>query len=710
MLSNLNEKQKEAVLAIEGPVMVFAGAGSGKTRTLTYRVAYMIDQKKIKPYHILAITFTNKATNEMKDRLLNLVGTDSYDVTISTFHSLCARILRREIPVLGYDRSFNIIDEDEQLKIINDVLKDNNIDKKQYPGKHLQKKINNCKCFNTKPDEPIEQKVMNLYEEKMKALNLLDFEDLLLKTHEIFSSYPEVLDKYAHRYQYVLVDEFQDTNLIQYEIVKLLAKNSRNIFVVGDDDQSIYSFRGTNYENMNLFKKDFPDYQIFYLTQNYRSTQTILEGCNRLISNNQNREKKELFSKQIGSKMDVQIYQAPNEKIEVEYILDQIFSLKLKGAEHTDFAVLYRNSVLLRNLEIGLIQAGLPYQVFGGVSYLRRREIKDVIAYFKLIVNPNDTYSFTRIVNVPSRLLGEATINKVLEIKKKYRLTLFGAIDACQTILSKKRYETLVEFKNMIIELKQLMDTENLIVVYEKLLELTKYRDYLSNEDDSTERLENIEEFKSILLQIEEDNRPLTRLEKLEEAFDQALLADDKLQNQRQDRNGITLSTIHSVKGLEFSYVFVIGLEENVFPNIYRFTSEDEIEEERRIAYVAFTRAKKRLYLLSSQNRLLYGERFSNRTSRFLLEFMGANQSNETLNEFNQEPLFINSENNSVNKKIKLLSDDERPKYNIGDKVVHNKFGNGIIIAIDGDIGQIFFDQEKKLTKIMLSHPALQKK
>ena len=461
---------------------------------------------------------------------------------------------------------------------------------------------------------------------------------------------------------------------------------------------------------MNLFKKDFPDYQIFYLTQNYRSTQTILEGCNRLISNNQNREKKELFSKQIGSKMDVQIYQAPNEKIEVEYILDQIFSLKLKGAEHTDFAVLYRNSVLLRNLEIGLIQAGLPYQVFGGVSYLRRREIKDVIAYFKLIVNPNDTYSFTRIVNVPSRLLGEATINKVLEIKKKYRLTLFGAIDACQTILSKKRYETLVEFKNMIIELKQLMDTENLIVVYEKLLELTKYRDYLSNEDDSTERLENIEEFKSILLQIEEDNRPLTRLEKLEEAFDQALLADDKLQNQRQDRNGITLSTIHSVKGLEFSYVFVIGLEENVFPNIYRFTSEDEIEEERRIAYVAFTRAKKRLYLLSSQNRLLYGERFSNRTSRFLLEFMGANQSNETLNEFNQEPLFINSENNSVNKKIKLLSDDERPKYNIGDKVVHNKFGNGIIIAIDGDIGQIFFDQEKKLTKIMLSHPALQKK
>lgn len=710
MLSNLNEKQREAVLAVEGPVMVFAGAGSGKTRTLTYRVAYMIDQKKIKPYHILAITFTNKATNEMKDRLLNLVGTDSYDVTISTFHSLCARILRREIHLLGYERSFNIIDEDEQLKIVNEVLKENNIDKKQYPGKHVQKKINYCKCFNTKPDDPIEKKIMNLYEEKMKSLNLLDFEDLLLKIHEIFSSYPDVLNKYAHRYQYILVDEFQDTNLIQYEIVKLLAKNNRNIFVVGDDDQSIYSFRGTNYENMNLFKKDFPEYQIFYLTQNYRSTQTILEGCNRLISNNQYREKKELFSKEIGSQMDVQIYQAPNEKIEVDYILDQIFSLKLKGAEYTDFAVLYRNSVLLRNLEIGLIQAGLPYQVFGGVSYLRRREIKDVIAYFKLMVNPNDTYSFTRIVNVPSRLLGEATINKVLEIKKKYRLTLFAAIDACQTILSQKRYETLMEFKNMIIELQQLMENENLIVVYEKLLELTKYRDYLMNEDDSTDRLENIEEFKSILLQIEEDNRPLTRLEKLEEAFDQAILADDKLQNQRQDRQGITLSTIHSVKGLEFAYVFVIGLEENVFPNIYRFTSEDELEEERRIAYVAFTRAKKRLYLLSSQNRLLYGERFSNRTSRFLLEFMGVNQSDETLKEFNQEPLFINQDNNSANKKIKLLSDDERPKYNIGDKVVHNKFGNGIIIAIDGDIGQIFFDQEKKLTKIMLSHPALQKK
>lgn len=701
MLSNLNSQQQKAVLAVDGPVMVFAGAGSGKTRALTYRVAYMIDKAKIAPGNILAITFTNKATNEMRERLLKLIGPYSYDVTISTFHSLCARILRREISVLGYKSSFTILDEEEQLKIINEVIKEANYDRKQYPGKRIQKTLNYHKCFGTKPSDPVEREIFQLYEKKMKAENLLDFEDLLLKVKEIFSDYPEILEKYAEKYRYILVDEFQDTNLIQYEIVKMMTKKSRNLFVVGDDDQSIYSFRGTNYENMQLFKKDYPEHQLFHLTQNYRSTQVILEGCNRMIANNKNREKKELFSEIPGDPSDVKIYQAYNEKLEVDYILNEIFSLKLKGADYSSFAVLYRNSVLMRNLELGLIQMGLPYRVFGGISYLRRREIKDIIAYFKLVVDHDDVHSFQRIVNVPSRLIGEQTVRKVLEIREKYKLDLFSAIDACKTLLTPKRYQTLVEFRNLIISLREKMETENLLAVYENLLEEIKYRDFMNQLDNPEERLENLEEFKSILIQIETDERSLTRLEKLQEAFDEAILADDKLQNQRQSHDGITLSTIHSAKGLEFDYVFVIGLEENVFPNVYRFDSEAELEEERRIAYVAFTRAKKKLYLLSAQRRLLYGEIFQNPTSRFVLEFTGAKQEAEE--DFNQDVYF------DMETKQTEETEEAQADYRVGDKVIHKAFGTGIIIAIEGDTGQIFFDREKRLTKIMLSHPALRK-
>lgn len=701
MLSNLNEQQKAAVLAVEGPVMVFAGAGSGKTRTLTYRVAYMIDACNIKPYNILAITFTKKATNEMKERLIELIGPFAYDVTISTFHSLCARILRKEITHLGYARNFNILDEEEQLKVINDVLKENNIDKKKYPGRYMQRVIKFSKSFNVLPEDPYERNVYNMYEEKMQELNLLDFDDLLIKTHELFKNHEQVLEKYRNIFKYVLVDEFQDTNLIQYKIIKLLTLESRNIFVVGDDDQSIYSFRGTNYENMQLFKNDFSEYKIYYLTENYRSPQSILNGCNRLISHNVNREKKELFSQNPGSEDDVVIHQAYNEKQEVDFILDSIFSLKMQGVEYKDIAILYRNTVLLRNLELGIIQMGLPYKVFGGIPYLRRREIKDIMAYFKLMIDIDDEYSFRRVVNVPSRMLGETTISKVIELKNNYKISVFEAIDASKSILSERRFNALTEFKNLIIEFRDRLQTDNLIDLYEELLERIEYREYLKKEDDAEDRLDNIEEFKSILYQIETENEDLSRYERLEEAFDQALLNDDVKQNQKQALDGITLSTIHSVKGLEFDYVFVIGLEENVFPNVRRFAETEEIEEERRIAYVAFTRARKKLFLLSAQNRLLYGDRFVNRPSRFLLEFIGSSL---------EEEIFKEESKVEEVSKVKLLSEDEKPNYKPSDKVIHNKFGEGIIIAINKDIGQIFFDSSKDIKQIMLNHPALRKK
>jgi len=701
MLSNLNEQQKAAVLAVEGPVMVFAGAGSGKTRTLTYRVAYMIDACNIKPYNILAITFTKKATNEMKERLIELIGPFAYDVTISTFHSLCARILRKEITHLGYARNFNILDEEEQLKVINDVLKENNIDKKKYPGRYMQRVIKFSKSFNVLPEDPYERNVYNMYEEKMQELNLLDFDDLLIKTHELFKNHEQVLEKYRNIFKYVLVDEFQDTNLIQYKIIKLLTLESKNIFVVGDDDQSIYSFRGTNYENMQLFKNDFSEYKIYYLTENYRSPQSILNGCNRLISHNVNREKKELFSQNPGSEDDVVIHQAYNEKQEVDFILDSIFSLKMQGVEYKDIAILYRNTVLLRNLELGIIQMGLPYKVFGGIPYLRRREIKDIMAYFKLMIDIDDEYSFRRVVNVPSRMLGETTISKVIELKNNYKISIFEAIDASKSILSERRFNALTEFKNLIIEFRDRLQTDNLIDLYEELLERIEYREYLKKEDDAEDRLDNIEEFKSILYQIETENEDLSRYERLEEAFDQALLNDDVKQNQKQALDGITLSTIHSVKGLEFDYVFVIGLEENVFPNVRRFAETEEIEEERRIAYVAFTRARKKLFLLSAQNRLLYGDRFVNRPSRFLLEFIGSSL---------EEEIFKEESKVEEVSKVKLLSEDEKPNYKPSDKVIHNKFGEGIIIAINKDIGQIFFDSSKDIKQIMLNHPALRKK
>lgn len=706
MLTSLNEQQRAAVLETEGPVMVFAGAGSGKTRTLTYRIAYMISEKHIKPSSILAITFTNKATNEMKERLISLVGIASYDLTISTFHSFCARILRREIVALGYERSFSILDEEEQLKVISDILKENNIDRKQYPAKAMQKSINYLKCFMQKPEFALEQRIMEWYENKMKSLNLLDFEDLLLKTYELFSLFPNVLMKYQHYFRYVLVDEFQDTNLVQYELMKMLTHESRNLFVVGDDDQSIYSFRGTNYENMNLFKKDYPEYKLFFLTQNYRSTQNILDGCNLLIQNNQNREPKKLFSLEPGDSTDVQIYQAYNEKEEVDYILDRIFSLKIKGAEYFQMAVLYRNSSLLRNLELGIIQMGLPYQVFGGISYLRRREVKDIIAYFKLIVNPDDVYSFQRVINVPSRSLGEATIAKVLEIKKQYKLSLPQAIDACKTIVSEKRYESLQNFQSMISMLSSRLDTDPLVFIFDELMEKIQYEQYLKEDDDGNERIENVQEFKSILMTIEESQSDMSRKERLQAAFDDAILSDDKLQNQRQNAKGITLSTIHSVKGLEFDYVFVIGLEENIFPNGYRFSQESEIEEERRIAYVAFTRAKKRLYLLSTKTRLLYGERFTNKTSRFVLEFTGANQIREDI----ETQVVGESKQGILQSKPTPQLKISSGHYRVGDKIIHDQFGEGIIIAINKDVGQIFFDQTKNLSKILLTHPALRKK
>ena len=713
MLELLNEAQRNAIKEVYGPTIVYAGAGSGKTRTLTYRIAYMIKEQGIDPNNILAITFTNKAANEMKERVKALVEFDYYSLTVSTFHSLCARILRREAHNIGYDSNFSIIDEEDQLKIINEILTEDHQDKRG--SKNLLKIISASKSLETKIDDPFVSQMKDKYNERLKKLNLLDFDDLLIKVRDLFLENIEVLEKYRKKYQFILVDEFQDTNKTQYQIVKLLALNHRNLFVVGDDDQSIYAFRGANYENTKLFKKDFPEHSSFTLAQNYRSTQFILDGCNRLISHNLDREKKKLFSDNIGSESDVVVYEAYSERDEVRYVLDQIELLKNRNNEYSDFAILYRSSSLLRNFELGLINYHIPYKVYGGISYLKRREIKDLTAYLKLIVNNNDINSFKRIVNVPPRGIGPTTVEKILQLVDKYNITLFEALDACASILPKSKYEVLIDFKNLILEYRDKLDELELVSIYNSLLTDLNYLEFLKEEDLESfdDRKDNLNEYKSILVHIENSKEDLPRIERLKEAFDDAILSDAYLQNAKEDPFGVTVSTIHSIKGLEFDYVFLVGLEDSIFPS-FRSIEEGSMEEERRVAYVACTRAKKKLYLTRARKRLIYGTNLMNPPSPFFIEFLGIEFKKEK-----EKPSFSDfdfGDISPVEKKMdKPINKVEEKKndpsiYHTGDKVVHKTFGDGIIVAINNDIGSIFFDSQKKLVNILLTHPALNKK
>ena len=696
MYQGLNEEQTMALLEVTGPVCVFAGAGSGKTRTLTMRIKYMIEDCLISPFNILAITYTNKATNEMKERLKER----SYGVTISTFHSLCTTILRREIEVLGYSRDFTICDEDDQLKIINEVVKDAGEDKSI--AKDLQKIIKRCKCDMSRPDSPFMEELLDKYNAKLKELNLLDFDDLLIKVYELFSQNKEILAKYQEKYQYILVDEFQDTNLVQYKIVKMLAAKYRNIFIVGDDDQSIYSFRGTNYENFNLFKQDFNDYKLFTLTTNYRSSQAILDYCNRLISHNKNRQEKNMKTTFLGNESDVVIKTSNTEEDEAFFIASKI--QEIANNSYDKIAVLYRNSALSRNIESELIHRSIPYKVFGGLSYLKRREVKDIIAYFKLMINPNDSVSFRRIINVPSRGIGLVTLEKFERLKKSQKVNFMDAIDLAESILPKSKYDTLKEFKELITRYSKRLLEDDLVDLFSDLTSEIEYNKYLEEEygkEDSKDRINNVNEFASILYKLDTHDLDKPRLVKLAELFDDLTLSENKRDSKEND-HGVTLSTIHSVKGLEFDTVFIIGLEESIFPSTFKFESDSELEEERRICYVGMTRAKSKLYLCHCITRILYGHKFQNKPSRFLIEAIGSRGINRKLSEDKKEEKKVVT---TSKKEIK-----EEAGYQISDTVIHQSFGEGIIISIDNQIGTIFFSSLKTTKKILLTHPSLSKK
>lgn len=690
IFDTLNKEQLEAIQTVEGPVMVFAGAGTGKTRTLISRIIYMIKERHIAPYHILAITFTKKATNEMRERLQHEIGNEASLVHISTIHSLCATILRKNANVIGFARNFEIIDEEDQLKAMNEIYKKADIEKRVLSPRVALKAIGDYKNKSCNELLGLLKTVYEEYQKYLKEHELMDFEDLLVLTENLFQQNPDILHFYQHAFQYVLVDELQDTNTVQYEIINLICKEHENIFAVGDDDQSIYSFRGAKIENMMKFREDHPNAKIIKLVQNYRSTNKILKGANAVIKNNKIREPKELYSNIEGTKHDISIQEAYYYEDEVRYVTNEIATLVHHyGYKYNDIAVIYRNGALSRNFELAFIQDRIPYNVYGSFAFLKRKEVKDMISYLRFIASPTKLIHFKRIINAPSRGVGDKTIEKLKELMTSPEMTILDAIDVYKETNNTSKTESLVEFKKIIDELRESLETLTLPEFFDVMIEKTGYMKMLEEEQEREEinRIDNVKEFKSILYQIENDNlnEGLTQTEKIEIGLDDLLLDTSTVDDHKED--GVVLSTIHSVKGLEFRAVFVIGLEEGIFPAI---RDEVDIEEERRVAYVGFTRAKERLYITCASRRLIYGRIVRNPKSRFLMEFL-----------------------NTGDNEKKVVEDNEQPKVQgeveVGSRVNHKFFGNGLVIAKDERFIQILFDKDQSIKKIAKNHPTITK-
>jgi len=687
LLDALNEQQLIAATSVEGPVMVFAGAGTGKTKTLIARIIYMIKEKNIKPYNILAITFTKKATAEMRERLdANLGREQASKVHISTIHSLCARILRRFIQNLGYKKDFEIIDDEEMLKILGEIYKENKVDRKIFSPRAMVKMIsdykNGLQVLRSK-----EKEIYELYEQYLRNNNMVDFDDLLILADKLLDI-PEILDFYQEWYHYILVDEFQDTNAIQYEIIKKLASKNKNLFVVGDDDQSIYSFRGACVDNMlNFAKTDYPNALVVKLVQNYRSNNKILKGANSLIKNNVMREPKELFTEIVGNETSVIVHDSYYYEDEVRYVINEIIHLvNHEHYEYSDIAILYRNNAISRNFELALIENSLPYSIYGGFSYLKRKEVKDIISYLRFIIDAAKVVHFKRIIDRPSRGIGDKTLEKLYNTMEEGNLDVLQAIDALYENNPSSKVVALKKFKDEITELRDDLEKYDLVTFFDKLLEKTGYLEMLKAEDtEEANRVNNVMEFKSILYRVEEifEDSDLTQREKIESTLDEIIL--DQSYGEETVNKSITLSTIHSIKGLEFRAVFVVGLEEGIFPSI---REDSDIEEERRVAYVAFTRAKDRLYLTSCSRRLIYGRVVRNQKSRFLTEFLVSKDL--------QEMAKKQAEANKKTGEIK-----------VGSKIVHTFFGYGMVIACDDRFVQILFEKDNTIRKITKDHPTI---
>lgn len=688
-LSTLNDKQKEAVEWPDGPILVLAGAGSGKTRVLTTKLAYLVNERGVNPYNILAITFTNKAAKEMKERAFKMLGSDAYQMQISTFHSLGLLLIRENYEKLGFEKNFTILDSDDSLTIIKKILKDMNLDPKFYNPRAIRNKISSAKNelmdsnyysrFANSEYEEIVLEVFRKYEQKVLKNNSMDFDDLLLLPIKLFKKYPEILEKYQDRFKYILVDEYQDTNEAQYILIKMLSKKYKNICVVGDLDQSIYGFRGANFRNILNFEKDYPDAKVIPLEENYRSTGNILNVANDIIKHNKQRKEKNLWTKN-DSGPKIRYHRAYDEKDEANYVMEEIKKLIISGEEKSNIAVLYRTNAQSRNMEEALLRENIPYKVVGSFYFYNRKEIKDLISYLKLIYNSNDDVSLMRVINVPKRQIGPKTIENLATKSVDKGVSLYEAIDSGKEL----------EFKKLIEKLKKESENISLTELVELILVESGMRRELEDSKtiDAEIRLENLEEFKSITKNFEENNGVIS----LEEFLLEISLVSD-MEEHKNNNDVVTLMTIHSAKGLEFDHVFIIGLEEGLFPHSNCLDSSDEIEEERRLCYVAVTRAKKTLTLVNARRRMLYGNTNSNPPSRFISEI-----SDEYLDKDVKEEVKFNKE--------EMI--DKTAEYSVGDHVIHDIYGEGVVVAI-GSVLSIAFSHPYGIKKIMKGHKSIRK-
>ncbi len=692
----LNEKQIEAIEHKDGPCLVLAGAGSGKTRVLTERIIKLIDEG-VSPYNILAITFTNKAAKEMRDRVELKLGTSTDSIFIGTFHSFGLRILRENYREVGYTSNITILDSDDTKSLIKRIIKEMDLDPKDYDIKHIISRISSSKNDGITPAEynrlflkEDDKVIAVIYEKYLKLLkenNSVDFDDLLLKPVELFKKYPEILNKYQTRFQYILVDEYQDTNSIQYELCKMLASKYKNIFVVGDANQSIYSWRNADYRNILNFEKDYKTAKVVLLEENYRSTNNILKAANSVIKNNNEGKKLNLWtSSGDGEKIDY--IRVDDEIKEAHYVTAKIRDLVSLGYNYNDFAVLYRTNAQSRVIEDEFLRSNIPYNIIGSYYFYSRKEIKDLIAYLNLIYNTNDSVSLERVINTPKRGIGTKTIESLREKAQLNNISMFDAIDSGKEL----------EWKNIILELKEDSTSLSLSDLIETVLVKTGLRmEYENNKSLENEaKIENLNEFKSVAVAFEESG-----IYDLQTFLENILLVSDAGQY-KENKEAVNLMTLHSAKGLEFKVVFILGMEEGIFPHMRSFESESELEEERRLCYVGITRAKTKLYLLSARSRTLYGKTSGTIESRFIKEI-----DKSLLNITNTKEDQIK---NNETKVIGNMYNESSDEIKAGDKVIHTVFGEGVVINISGGIATIAFSYGVGIKSIAANHKYLRKK
>ena len=728
LIEELNNKQKEAVLAVDGPCLVIAGAGSGKTKVLTHKIAYLISEKNVKPWNILAITFTNKAASEMKQRVENIVGNVAQEMWMGTFHSICVRILRKYIDRIGFDTSFLIFDTSDQKTIVKECLKTLNIDDKMFTDRSVLSEISNAKnemltpkAYQTKYAgeyrKEIIGKVYELYQKRLKENNAVDFDDIINYTIDILTNNPDVLQHYTDKFKYILVDEYQDTNKAQFTLVSILASRYGNITVVGDNDQGIYSFRGADITNILNFEKDFPGTKIIKLEQNYRCTGNILKAANSVIKHNENKYEKKLWTENEEGALPC-LYQAEDEYDEARYIVEQIQHLKTEEYfKPKDFVILYRMNAQSRAIEDILRREDIPYKVVGGVKFYERKEIKDAIAYLRLVQNPSDNISLKRIINEPKRGIGKTSLDNISQISDETGTSMYEIIKNAENYGLNRIKANSNEFINLIEDLRQKKETLSISELLKEVLNKSGYTKALENEQsvEAETRIQNLEEFLTVAMEFEEESADNSLAEFLE-----SITLSSDIDGMEDEENSVTLMTLHSAKGLEFPAVFLVGMEEGIFPGYKSIGEPKELEEERRLFYVGITRAKRFLYLSYAKHRTIFGSTSYNAVSRFIKEIpeelLDANiQENDEDDfgelEFNWEYgrhnqakvktytfdtedkvdikpkttyQFRTAESflNSLNQK-KAQTEVDITKYKQGQRVYHKKFGEGTIQKIE---------------------------